>query len=616
MYFSEWFGSTYANTPAITLKEATIDDGSYRVVDSATKSKGIIFGQSLLFDNRHNNEDDEISIIKNADNTYSLIHKKTGLAVDVPGAAADENRILQLWETNSTDAQKWIIKKDANDNYYFISALNNELTITYSNSTLILTKVNNLDTQQFYIAPADHPLEDGVYIIKNQTKPDYLMDIDKNGIINGTNVELRPTDNSMSQAFQVNFSVETGYYTIRNLLSNLVLDVTGGQKNDGANVQSYEQNNTCAQQWALKKDSNNSYVVINACSQKVLVADSENIIISTSKSHPREKWLFEPYAPSERYDGEYVIQSSLRDDLVLDVAGNGIVDSTNVQVFQFNGTRAQLFNVKFDEYSDSYIISGVSSQKSLDAAGGQSINGTNIQIFTNNNTCAQRWTIVDSGEYQTIINKCSNLSLDVAGGQQRDGTNVQLFQSNNTAAQQWHLEKNFTKKEEPNNQTPPVNQENKDDNTTSIAPNIADGMYEVSNFVDKSIVLDVAGGNFSNGVNVQVFTKNGTDAQKWNITRHEDGDYYTFKTKRGDKYLSLKDANVANGTNIRLWYDAGYCAQKWKIIKNTDGSYTISSKCNTASVLDIAGGNLAPGTNVQLFEVNNTNAQKWALVKQ
>ncbi|MCT2594816.1 PQQ-dependent sugar dehydrogenase, partial [Streptomyces sp. N2-109] len=71
-----------------------------------------------------------------------------------------------------------------------------------------------------------------------------------------------------------------------------------------------------------------------------------------------------------------------------------------------------------------------------------------------------------------------------------------------------------------------------------------------------------------------------------------------------DKCLDVADAQNTDGTQIQLWTCNDTDAQKWTL--PGDGTLQALGKC-----LDISGGGTADGTRVQLWTCNDTGAQKW-----
>jgi glucose/arabinose dehydrogenase/PKD repeat protein len=71
------------------------------------------------------------------------------------------------------------------------------------------------------------------------------------------------------------------------------------------------------------------------------------------------------------------------------------------------------------------------------------------------------------------------------------------------------------------------------------------------------------------------------------------------------KCLDVDNAQTADGTKVQLWTCNGSTAQKWTL--PGDGTLRALGKC-----LDISGGATADGTRIQLWTCNGTEAQRWA----
>ncbi|MFJ5275269.1 ThuA domain-containing protein [Streptomyces parvulus] len=73
----------------------------------------------------------------------------------------------------------------------------------------------------------------------------------------------------------------------------------------------------------------------------------------------------------------------------------------------------------------------------------------------------------------------------------------------------------------------------------------------------------------------------------------------------GGRCLDVDNSMTADGTKIQLWTCNGTGAQRWT--RADDGTVTALGKC-----LDVSGGGSADGTKIQLWTCNGSGAQKWA----
>lgn len=124
--------------------------------------------------------------------------------------------------------------------------------------------------------------------------------------------------------------------------------------------------------------------------------------------------------------------------------------------------------------------------------------------------------------------------------------------------------------------------------------------------------LDVNGAGTVDGTKVQIWTRNGTVAQTWEIIANSNGGY-SLVNPNSNKALDIPNAATASGTALQIWDQNSTVAQKWSFYSNTDGSYTLVNP-NSNKALDVRSSGTADGTVVQIWDQNGTNAQHWQFV--
>ncbi|MFR3923822.1 MAG: RICIN domain-containing protein [Collinsella sp.] len=82
------------------------------------------------------------------------------------------------------------------------------------------------------------------------------------------------------------------------------------------------------------------------------------------------------------------------------------------------------------------------------------------------------------------------------------------------------------------------------------------GTYTIAASSNRSKVLDVASGSRSNGANVQLWSSNGSGAQKWNVSVNSDGTV-SIQNCRSKKNLDVLNAQGASGANVQQWQGNG-----------------------------------------------------------
>ncbi|KGN31202.1 hypothetical protein N802_04900 [Knoellia sinensis KCTC 19936] len=84
----------------------------------------------------------------------------------------------------------------------------------------------------------------------------------------------------------------------------------------------------------------------------------------------------------------------------------------------------------------------------------------------------------------------------------------------------------------------------------------------------------------------------------------------TYRIDNGALSLDVTRASLAVRAGIQLWSRNGSTAQKFRLVRGSDSYYTITN-VNSGLALDVKGGVAANGTNVWQYRSNGSNAQKW-----
>lgn len=403
-------------------------------------------------------------------------------------------------------------------------------------------------------------------------------------------------------------------YTIINSTSNMVLDVPGGSAMVGAEIQQWTSNSTPAQRWYIYSDSNGGYSIASALSPSYVLAINEEgkIILDIYGSQNSKPLSLKPVVNEKVKDGTYVLESALKENLVLDLGGNSNAEGANINMYAANDTVAQDYVINFDEKTGYYVIKS-NHNKVLTASGTTIKAGSNIQANTDKAECTQRFLIVkDEKDNYTFYSSCDlSFAIDVAGGAANNGTNVQIWTSNNTSSQQWRLKEKKAVVEET-----PVNEEPTPEPEEQKKQPLEDGNYVIHSALRSDYVVDIAGGSTANGANIQMWAKNNTVAQIFNLKYNAEIDAYLIVNPHSNHAVDLLGASTKSGTNIHAHSVNYTCAQYWKIKKKDNGNFAISSFCSDDYVLDVAGGGTSSGTNLWLYATNNTKAQEWSFEKK
>ena len=445
----------------------TLEDGLYKIASFADSTKALSIkglveqGAKIVLDNNDSSIEQMWRVKYLGNGYYTLTSYASEVTVmDVFNGDAINGTYVQLYKSNGTDAQKWIIKEE--DGYYnLVSALDHMyLDITdgsiKSGVGLQIYQPNGTDAQKFTFTKLDEPIiENGYYTLNSALDNNKVVDTNTMIALRSIPTILNTSNNMNSQKWYIEY-LQDGYYVIKSGLdNNFVLDVYNGNTTNKTKVQIYSSNNTDAQKWYIKDAGDGYYYLINKNSNKYLDIDDGNSkdgtalqIYSGNKTNA-QKFKLTPTTVNENEapiqtleEGYYTINSKLDGSKVLDVDNAKKANGTNVQLYGSNSSVAQVWYLKKLDGGYYAILSSMNPEIALTAASASMDNGVNVNVSKYNGSDTQQWAIKTTGsDYVVITSKASGLNIDVKGGYTSNGTNIQLYQNNLSNAQFFKVQK-------------------------------------------------------------------------------------------------------------------------------------------------------------------------------
>ena len=583
-----------------------------------------------------------------ADGIYVI---RSGLSrrqvLDVSGGSKDNSANIQIYESNTTAAQKWKVTHDEKGYLTFINmgsgkALDVVNGLGNSGNNVAQYTSNGTRAQKWIAVR----LENGKYLLYSALTENLVIDVTGANIKNGSNVQVyRKNETTAQQFLFTNTTAEIGtcedlgisenwYEIVPKSNEKSAVDISGASSNNGANAQIYSRNQTYAQLFKFVYEEG-YYRILCAQTDKVLEVAGGDVVPGTnirqwSSVKDKKDQLF---SVCVNEDGTYTFKN-VASGLTVSLANKAGSSGTNLQGEESSeGDEQRFYLVRRTNLMQEGIYSistCLDAGKWLDVKNGSMSDGAGIQIWQGNESLAQKWKITavegrentysfeslvsglmltadvngnvvqkkESGEedqqwmptiskgYLILKNVGNGKVLDVAGGTNKNGTKVQTYAANSTNAQRFRID------------------------GTSV---IANGIYLIQISSNRKQVIDVSSGSRKSGANIQTWESNNTGAQKWNITRNSDGTYSIVNAK-SKKYLDVLNGSGTAGANVQQWDGNGSNAQKWKITYTGKGEFRISSVLGDALVLDVSGENSYNGANVQVYTDNAGRGQRFSFV--
>ena len=375
-------------------------------------------------------------------------------------------------------------------------------------------------------------LANGNYMIVSAEAPTLALDISGASRSDGANIQVYAINYTNAQNWRVT-KTSSGYEILSRWLGKAA-DMTDGKQSAGTNVQAYQPNGTRAQRWDI-------------------VDTGETLTVG-----------------SDKYPLYYVYVHGSK-KVVLDVAGDSTPKSgTNVQLWNYLPNAGQKWAFipvpNFRSGGVYEIRSFLSTAMTVDVAAAGTANGTNVQLYAVNGTNAQKFYVTDEGDGWSIRNIGSGKYVDVTGGAVTvSGTNVQLYQDNDTRAQRWAV---------------------KQYGTTSIS-NVKCAVVAFGAGNKSTCMMDATSAVAANHTNVQIWTANDTDAQRWVLlpTSATDPNMpvpYNIKLASsvgGSSYVNITPADTLYPAweCSDAWVTDGPCSYRWRwrkrVMKGTTSSW-------------------------------------------
>ena len=529
------------------------------------------------------------------DGFYTIQNLKSGKVLDVADANLVPGTNVQQWDANGTDAQKWAVRANTDGSYTIVSKANG-LALDLSGSTVAdgsnaqCWQLDGSGSQSFVLDGSKHErtVADGVYVVSSGLGGQKVLDMTGGSTANGARLQIWDSNMTEAQVFRFTYDDETGLYSIVSVKSGKALDATDGKCSNGTAVQQWGSNGTMAQRWAVLRDS-----------------------------------------------GGLSIRSALDESQALDVTNASVSNGAKLQLYAANGTAAQRFSLVSVEHEkvelcadlhlDGWYEIAPTSNGGLrfDVADGSRSNGAIIQLYSSNSTLAQLFRFEYKDGYYRIVSANSGKAIEMQNGSIVPGVPVVQESVGNDDAQKFSVVKgedgSYTFKCVANSLSLDLNSvasgEKVVGNTSSSSFNLVEksdlldeGICSFATALNEGKVLDVADGSTSDGANVQLYSSNGTFAQKWKVSKVEQaGNTYRFESIKSGKYLAVNGSNVCQKA-----YDGNSEYQLWTPVSIEAGAYVLKN-VGTGTVLDVSNASTADGTNIQVYSSNGSNAQRFFL---
>ncbi len=317
----------------------------------------------------------------------------------------------------------------------------------------------------------------------------------------------------------------------------------------------------------------------NAASDMLLTDEGDNIVQYSHSNHKigNQIWKF-----TRNSDGSYSIVSNVKNKC-FDVHASIDADGTNVHLWQNNHISGQKWYIHKTSDGAYCLRPQFTPTRVLDIATGSTAEGVNAQIYTFNNTSAQKFYFDTCSEMLNIGDNFSALIINTAAWKpivQNDNYNVVVGTEKRETMDRtvWNFKRDpetgwYTIKSNMNDKYLCVEDESDKEYANVECRDYNDLLYGEKWYILRGVDgytylksacsqknLDLSGGYTADGVNVQMYSINGSDAQHFSIyTLDADRDKINYTITSDKSSVDMGESvtvtinNAPYATDYRLY---------------------------------------------------------------
>lgn len=253
-------------------------------------------------------------------------------------------------------------------------------------------------------------LEEGIYKITYASDPNMVLAIADASKKPVANVQLGIDISSPSQYFAIIMEYD-GWYTLRNLNSQLNLDVADASSQPHTNLQQYINHKNDAQHFKFYDAGDQQVYIQSKLGTCIDLFNGEltvgnNIQLNCFNGSYTQKWTLTPIAQTlssiEIEDGNYIIYSESDNHLAVSVTEASKIAGTDVQIDRYVGSASQIYTIK-KEFDGWYSIKNTNSQLYLDVRNANETNPTSLQQWIGTGQHSQKFKFYDAGNGAVVI---------------------------------------------------------------------------------------------------------------------------------------------------------------------------------------------------------------------
>lgn len=503
---------------------------------------------------------------------YRIENVSTGLVL------SDENADNMLSQSNyaQTSSQLWTITKQDGQGITLANSATSRKLVSSQDRRVFLGDATATTSDTWLLEKASPTIPNGAYTIS----------ADENGTVIGVGddatsayarLAIMPAGEQVNRQFGIAYDASTGYYRLVSYASGLPVGTAFGTDELGAQIEQRYQLDPGLALWSVERSGNGAFTISAASSGYALgMRGSDLVLVAPSSA---SSFSLHPTVPT--MTGDIVnIRNGANGYAMIDVEDSSLASNAALELRGENASPTQKFKLIWND-DGSFRFCNVQTGLYLTAHA----NGTIAQAPYDNDGTSQVWVAVPSPDGHFSIVLASDPGACLGAPQTTGGTNLEV-NSGKGAASEWNV---------------------------IATPLVEEGCYTFSLRANGELSLDVSNASLFAGANIQAWTANGLNAQKFYLDDQGDGTYLIVSAW-SNLNLDVVDGVSSAGTNVQQYYDNGNIAQHWYVDWSPAGGYVFRSAVGPfalAATGGYAGANIelaaySPGDPLQAFRLMAT----------
>jgi uncharacterized repeat protein (TIGR02543 family) len=292
-----------------------------------------------------------------------------------------------------------------------------------SGGTKIATTTKVTANVIYYAHWAADNLNGAVVSISTALSRSRVLDIPGMSTQQGVRPALWDSAYTPNQRFKMS-SAGNGYYFIKNVRSNLYLDLSGSRATNNNTVVQWAYHGGDNQKWKFVLNANGSYTIVSKVNESFCLdlpasssAKSTQIALYKMGTGQKNQQFYLDAQSSSSLNGIHTLASAALSNRLIDIKASSLQDGASALLWTKTGNSNQSFRFTYNANTGYYSITAIHSGKVFDVTGPGASQGSEVIQWTSHGGYNQQWYIAPAANNTyAIYSASSGMTLDVKGG--------------------------------------------------------------------------------------------------------------------------------------------------------------------------------------------------------